>query len=232
MGGEIIMRITITMLSMLLIALPAWTGTFRDDFEDGDLDGWQQLWPGGEMIWEVVDGELECARLSQWSAGIVTGEVSWTDYTIEADVKLLQDHGPGDFDLVARSITNDDGYAFLVGDWVGEPSVYVQRMPDLNMKVTKTFDPLELDTWHHVKLEVEGSEFTFWINNENVLEYRDGTYQEGMVGLGVANYTVRFDNVIITGPDVPDVMPPTWEEQPVEPMNRLPTTWAQIKGLQ
>jgi hypothetical protein len=219
---------------MLLVALPAWTGTFRDDFEDGDLVGWQQLWPGGEMIWKVVDGELECSRSSQWSAGIVTGEVSWTDYTIEADVKLLEDHGAGDFDLIARSVTNDDGYAFLVGDWVGEPSVYVQRMPDLNMKVTKTFDPLELDIWHHVKLEVEGSEFTFWINNENVIEYRDGTYQEGMVGLGVANYTVRFDNVIITGPDVPDVMPPTWEERPVErpvePMNRLPTTWAAIRS--
>ena len=27
-------------------------------------------------------------------------------------------------------------------------------------------------------------------------------------------------------------MPATWKEQPVEPRNRLVTTWAQIKGLQ
>ncbi len=91
---------TSIVLSMLLVALPVWAGTFRDDFEDGDLDGWKQLWPEGAMIWKVVDGELECSRLSQWSAGIVTGEASWTDYTIEADVKLLQDHGAGDFDLI------------------------------------------------------------------------------------------------------------------------------------
>lgn len=225
------MRIPIV-LSMLLVALPVWAGTFRDDFEDGDLDGWQQIWPGGAMIWQVVDGELECSRSSQWSAGIITGEAFWTDYTIEVDVKLLQDHGAGDFDLIARSTTNDNGYAFLVGDWVGEPSVYVQRMPDLQMKVTEPFDPLELDTWHHVKLEIVGDKFTFWVNNDKLIEYQDDTYQEGMAGLGVANYTARFDNVIITGPEVPDVTPPTWKEQPVEPRNRLVTTWAQIKGLQ
>jgi len=222
---------TAMILLTLLVTLPVWAGTFRDDFEDGNLDGWQQLWPQGAMIWKVVDGELECSRLSQWSAGIAVGEASWTDYTIEADVKLLQDHGPGDFDLLARATTNDNGYAFLVGDWVGEPSVYVQQMPDLNMKVIDPFDPLEQDVWHHVKLEAEGNKFTFWINDEEVIDYQDGTYQAGMVGFGVANYTARFDNVIITGPEVPDVMPPTWKKQPVNPRRRLATTWAQIKGL-
>jgi hypothetical protein len=105
-------------------------------------------------------------------------------------------------------------------------------MPDLNMKVIEPFGPLELDTWHHVKLEAKGSKFTFWVNNENIIEYQDDMYREGMVGLGVANYTIRFDNVVITGPDVPDVIPPTWKRRPVEPRNRLSTTWAQIKGLE
>ena len=223
------MRITV-MILILLVSLSCRAGTFRDDFEDGDLDGWKQIWPDGAMIWKIVDGELECVRMSQWSAGIVTGEASWTDYTIDADVKLIRDHGAGDFDLLARANTNDNGYAFLVGDWVGEPSVYVQRMPDLDMKETKPFDALKLDTWHHVKLEVEGSNFTFWINDDKVVEYQDDTYKEGMTGFGVANYTVRFDNLVITGPDVPDVTPPTWEGQPVEPRNRLIKTWAEIKS--
>jgi pectate lyase len=181
------------------------------------------------MIWKVVDGELECSRWNQWSAEIVTGEASWTDYTIEADVKLLQDHGAGDFDIVARVTTADNGYGFLVGDWVGEPSVYVQRLPDLNMKVIEPFDPLELNIWHHIKLEAEGNRFSFWVNNEKVIEYQDDTYQKGMVGFGVANYTARFDNVIITGSDVPDVMLPTRKGQLVEPRGKLATTWASVK---
>ncbi len=223
------MRIAIV-LCILLVALPASAGTFRADFEDGSLDGWQQLWPKGEMIWKIVDGELECYRASQWSAEMVIGEASWTDYVIEVDVKLLEDHGPGDFDLVVRVTTADNGYAFLIGDWVGSPSVYVQRVPDLNMMVTESYDPLELGVWHHLELEVEGSKFTFWINDEKIIEYEDDRYKRGMVGFGVANYTVRFDNLVITGPDVPDVTPPTWEDQPVEPRERFVTTWGQIKG--
>ena len=36
-------------------------GTFRDDFEDGDLDGWTALVaPAG--LWELVDGGVQCER--------------------------------------------------------------------------------------------------------------------------------------------------------------------------
>lgn len=223
------MRI-ILMVSMLLVALPVLAGTFKDDFEDGNFDGWQQFSPKNEIVWKVVDGELECIRLTDHSAEIVTGEVSWTDYTFEANVKLLQDHGPGDFDLVVRLTTTENGYAFLAGDWVGEPSVYVQRLPDLNMKVVKPYDALELDVWHHVKVEAKGGNFTFWVNNEKVIEYQDDVYQKGMVGFGVANYTARFDNVIITGTGVPDVIPPTWNKQPVESRDKITTTWARVKN--
>jgi hypothetical protein len=220
---------------ILLIGLPVWSGTFRDDFEDGDLDGWQQIWPNPEkgIVWKVVDGELECVRMSQWSAGLVTGDSTWTDYTIEVDAKLLQYHGPGDFDLVARAGSNDDGYAFLVGDWVGQPSVYVQKFPELGMEVTMPFDELEMNVWHHLKLEVGGRDFTFWINNKWIVEYQDNTYKSGMVGFGVANNTIRFDNVVITGPDVPNVTPPTWGvKRAINPKNMLAVTWGGIKTNQ
>ena len=182
------------------------------------------------MVWKVVDGELECSRLKPRSAIIATGEVSWTDYAFEADVKLLVDHGLGDFDLAVRMTSNNDGYAFLVGDWVGEPSVYVQLVPDLGMKIIEPFDALEMDTWHHVKVKTEGDKFTFWVNNRKVIEYQDGMYQTGMVGFGVSNYTLRFDNVVITGEGVPNVRPPTWQDRPVEPGGKLTSTWAQIKN--
>ena len=225
----------LVMVFALVFVVSAWTGTFRDDFQDGDLEGWQQFWPAGEMIWEVIDGELACSRLTDHSAEIVTGDVSWTDYTIECDVKLLEDHGAGDFALIVRVASGNNGYGFLVGDWVGESAAYTQKWPDLNMKVIEPLDPLELNAWHHLKLEVEDSEFTFWVNDEIAIEYDDDLYQNGMVGFGVANYTVRCDNVVITGPDVPDIVPDTWPEQiveqgrPVEPRGRLITTWASIK---
>jgi len=219
---------TLVLCSILVFAASAWTGTFMDNFEDGDLEDWRQFWPEGEMIWEVVDGELECARLDQWSAELVTGGDFWTDYTIEFDLKLLEDHGPGDFGIIVRVTTSDNGYSFLIGDWIGEPAVYVQRWPDLNMKATRPFGPLETGIWHHVELEVAGSDFNLWINDEKVIEYQDDKYPNGMVGFGVANYTIRCDNVIITGPDVPDEIL-EFGNDPVEPRGKLATTWAGIK---
>lgn len=221
----------------LVFVVSAWTGTFVDDFEDGDLEDWHQFMPNpGDMLWKVIDGELECSRMTEISTDLATGENFWTDYTIKCDVKLLQDYGPGDFALIVRVTSANNGYGFLLGDWVGKPSVYVQQWPNLNMKVTKPFDSLELDTWYHLKLEVEGSSFTFWINDEMILEYQDAKYSTGMVGFGVANYAIRCDNVVITGPDVPDVVPPTWEEpeeepqnEPVETRGKLATTWGGIK---
>jgi len=214
---------------ILVFAASARTGTFMDDFEDGDLEDWHQFMPNpGPILWEVVDGELECARFTDRSTDLAIGENSWTDYTIECDVKLLEDHGPGDFALIVRVTSFDSGYSFLMGDWVGEPSVYVQRWPDLNMKMIEPFDSLELDIWYHLKLEVLGDEFTFWINDEKVIEYQDSMYPTGMVGFGVANYTVRCDNVVITGPDVPDEIL-EFKNDPVEQRGKLADTWAGIK---
>ena len=118
-----------------VFVVSTWAGTFRDDFQDGDLEGWQQFWPVGADVWEVVNGELACSRLTDHSAEIVTGEISWTDYTIECDIKLLEDHGAGDFSIIARVSSGNKGYGFLVGDWVGESAAYTQKWPELNMKV-------------------------------------------------------------------------------------------------
>ncbi|MBM3240321.1 DUF1080 domain-containing protein [Candidatus Poribacteria bacterium] len=235
MKRHIVWILATLMLIGVLSFSPNWAGTFIDDFEDGDLDGWQQIWPVGAALWKVVNGELECSRQGRVSAEIATGKVSWTDYTIEVDAKLLQDHGAGDVDLNPRITKRSadgtgDGYGFMVGDWTGVSEVTVTRLPDFaDVKAREPFEPLELDRWHHLKLEAKGSKFTFWINNEKVIEYQDDMYPKGMVSIGLANYTARFDNVIITGPDVPDVTPPTWKGRPVQPRGKQATTWGEIK---
>ena len=230
MKRHIVWILATLMLIGLLGFSPSWAGTFIDDFEDGDLEGWLQL-PEVQMTWRVIDGELECSWRRPESLWLVTGEPSWTDCTIEYDVRLLQDHGPGDVDLLARVDPKkfSEGYIFVIGDWAGASEAFVQRLPNWDIKARNPFNPLKLDKWHHLKLEAEGENFTFWINGEIALEYQDNVIHKGMVGLGLANYTARFDNVIITGPDVPDVTPPTWKGQLVEPAGKLATTWGHIR---
>ena len=81
---------TIVSLYILLIALPVCAGTFVDDFEDGNIAGWSAV---GE--WSVESGELvgENMEPAYDSGAIFFGELTWSNYTIEADVKLIRSSG-------------------------------------------------------------------------------------------------------------------------------------------
>jgi hypothetical protein len=116
--------LTLCLLYALTVAPCVMADTFRDDFEDGNLDGWRQEEPFANQptLWKIVDGELECTRPSEGSTFLITGEADWKDYTIEYDVKLLKDLGPGDVDVVARYKSPAWTHMILVdiGDWGGD----------------------------------------------------------------------------------------------------------------
>ncbi len=117
---------------------------------------------------------------------------------------------------------------FGFGDFLGNPAAFLQRWPGA-LDIEMPFDQLKLNEWHHLKLEAKGKEFTFWVNGKKALEHRENELKAGAVGLGLANYIARFDNVEISGPDVPDVTPPTWKARPVQPRDKLSTFWGKVK---
>ena len=84
------------------------------------------------------------------------------------------------------------------------------------------------------ELTVDGDEFQFYIDDELVLEYQDSTFDTGKVGIGGSfNSTIiHFDDVVITGDDVPDMDMNLFVEDmdfSVEPKAKYTTTWAAIK---
>ena len=82
---------------------------------------------------------------------------------------------------------------------------------------------LKLGKWHHFKLKADGNNFTFWVNEEKILEYDNKVLADGGVGLGLTNYTARFDNFTVTGDTIPDNV------AAVDSKAKLATTWAKIK---
>ncbi|MBM3236896.1 hypothetical protein FJZ31_11450 [Candidatus Poribacteria bacterium] len=224
--------LTLWPLCALTIAPCVMAGTFRDDFEDGNLDGWRQEFPFEQKptLWNIVDGELECERWDWNSTILITGEPEWRDYTIEYDVKLIEDLGLGDVDFIARYKSPVGTHLIYIcfGDAFGIPAAFAQRFPG-DVRTIKPFDPLDLTKWYHLKLEVKDKNFNLWLNGKIVLEHQDDVVKDGAVGIGLANYTARFDNVEISGADVPDVTPPTWKSHPVHPRGKLTTTWGEIK---
>ena len=92
---------------------------------------------------------------------------------------------------------------------------------------------LERGKWTQLKLRVVDKIFTFSVNGEVVLyltclfdnfAFLEEDLNVGSVGFGLAGYTARFDNLKITGEEVPN-----HGGLAVQPQSKLAVTWGQLK---
>lgn len=92
---------------------------------------------------------------------------------------------------------------------------------------------LKTKEWSHLKLRVDQEQFILSVNGENVLSFTclfdnfaflEEDLNVGSVGFGLAGYTARFDNLKITGEEVPN-----HGGLAVQPQSKLAVTWGQLK---
>ena len=233
------MKLVFIGLGIFFLAFSALAGTFMDTFDDGKLVDWRELVVLGfdaPCTWGIIDGELQAICDGTLTRLLTIGEETWQDYDIEFDVKPLERHGPGSVAVAAR-IQGTWGIVCEAGDRddPGKPKVECFS-GDLHGRQfllygQKPHPLLELQKWSTFKLSVHGKELTFWINGKQVLDpivleplHGFPDFPTGSVGLGLANYTARFDNFKITGPRIPDK-----GGLSVTPQAKLATTWGNLK---
>ena len=90
----------IIVLSVFLLSASAWAGTFRDDFEDGNWEGWKPF--GGinlkvveEDRFSVVEGVLRMDTIVgvMDAVGFEMGiglRGDWNDYSFSADMRVVK----------------------------------------------------------------------------------------------------------------------------------------------
>ena len=171
---------------LFLLPFSALAGTFLETFDEGDLEGWQELVQLNEAAgsWNVINDELHAVSHEGFPHLLTTGDDTWEDYTIEFDVKPLKKHGRSAIAIAARVkgsvlfycsfadpvvLVNDDP---LLGSWVdcvtGDlhgvkfPLLYAGRHP-----------LLKLNKWSHLKLSVKGEHFILGLNSKNIVETGD-----------------------------------------------------------
>ena len=236
---------------LFLFPFSVLAGTFLETFDDGDFEGWQEMaeWDDAPGSWEIVDGGLHGVSQKGFLRLLTIGDDTWKDYTVEFDVRPLKKHGSPKI-LIAARVSG----TWLVSCYTAETDQAVV-LPGANaparelvfcgagnlQQATGLFlghhSLLKLNRWAHLKLSVEGNIFTFWVNDELVMEptelriFRNREifadfpdFQTGGVGLGLSNYTARFDNVTVTGDSIPNS-----GEFAVTPQGKLATTWGQLK---
>ena len=246
------MKLTRIVAVLLLLPLSGWAGTFIETFNDDDLEEWQELVQQNEKpgAWEVIDRELHAASADGWPRLLTIGNKKWEDYTIEVDVKPLEKRGLASIVIAAR--IKDTWLVFCeIGDRpFGTPKALC-RTGDFHTNQSQLLyignhPLLKLNDWSTLKLSVKGETFIFSVNDEKITETGgrfafvladraifeakvgrlDGFLLTGGAGFGLANYNANFDNVIITGEDIPDK-----GELPVVSRGKLATTWGHLKQL-
>lgn len=233
------MKLVLIGLGIFFIAFPAVAGTFQDTFDDGKLVGWQELVLFGvdaPGTWEVINGELQAISEGGITNLLTIGEETWEDYDVEFDVKPIERRGPGGVAVAAR-LKGTSGVVCEVGDPDDPGKSQVQCFGgDLHGRAFLVYDQephplLKLRKWTTIKLSVHGKRLTFWINGKQVLNpialeplHGFPEFPTGRIGLGLANYTARFDNLKITGPGIPDK-----GRLAVTPRAKLATTWGNLK---
>ena len=233
-------KFVIMIAGIFLITFPGWTGVILETFEDENLDDWQEETQENLKVnasWEVIDGDLHGVNHHRLIRLLTTKDETWQDYSVEFKVKPLIKVGAGGILIVAR-MQGDQGVMCMVGDMFfperGSEAICMygdlqQSIFNLRKQLPHKFLPL--NTWSTLGLIVDADMLTFWVNNKQVLEpivldlEPDGNFSGfalGRVGLGLANYTARFDNVSIAGDDIPF---------PVAPKMKVATTWAKLKAF-
>ncbi len=223
-------RITIVGLIIYSIAvLPAFAGTWRDDFGDGDFTGWE-IFGGGN--WEVENGELLVSDRD--ITALYTGEEGWSDYTVQADVLIVKvliqcNQLPG-VAIVARYQRPESParYQFAFewqaeGTWLMGAN-YTDANSGVHVVKVDQF-PVEEGRWYNFKMTLEKGHIEAYLDNELIAEFDDKSEDSGKIGLGAKCIEARFDNVVITGPEIPDGGPGS----AVTSQSKLATMWGSIK---
>ncbi len=215
-------------LCLLLVAFSAWAGTFRDDFEDGNLTGWRQIWWKAPGNWNIENGQLVLNRDHDWVTYQTLADIIVDDVTIEFDAQIEQlFRNYAAIELGLRTQDTDHTAYFSIGRWNNRWIAigalwWMGRFENWH----EVPFPFEMGRWYHFKGIVQGNKFTLFIDGKKILTFNEGRLVKGKVGFGAAGCKARFDNVVITGDGVPDVGPSGYA---IQRKALLATTWGKIR---
>jgi len=71
-----------------------------------------------------------------------------------------------------------------------------------------------------------GKKYSLKIDGKRVHEFTGTRFESGRGGIGLGGTEAHFDNVVITGDDIPNVGPSGY---PVQPKAKLATSWGKLK---
>ena len=244
------MKSVMVSLMMLMLVTSAWAGTIVYDFEDeSQLADWSKV-PTLDGLpytaqWSVENGELVAFSNDPalgMGQGLGVGDDTWSNYTLEAQFMIEQifshpdSWAPAVF-LAAHyhlppGVTDPTQFWFV---WLGpdhpvDTGIWEMHWCDSgsgHMSIEDIDPPFEENRWYSARIECEDGHYRMFFEDNPFAEFDTETPGEsyGVAGCAVRNCQARFDNVVITGDSIPNML----GGAVVSPRSRLATTWGCIR---
>ena len=212
----------------------SFAGTWTDAFEDDNTHGWTILnnINNKSAKWWIDRGEAVCETLARNTPStLATGEVDWRNYSFSCKAKL--DKGkdkpaePATFGIILHHRSEEFAFYALRISYPSE-IVYITKYNPAGASTLGEFDfPAKLDTWYTLMASIDSrGKIKFKIDDVVFTTVDADSIKNGKAGLVVSNAQARFDDIEITGDNVPNGGPGTLL---VEPSGKLAITWGTLK---
>lgn len=218
--------ITPFIITLIIFPLKTFAGTLKDNFDDGNLNGWKMAkfdWSSfteikGASNWQVKNGTAISGEnnVMMINGLFIDDKIygTWKDYTAEVSVKLSKtlndcsEHA-GVYLSVRVQPRFPMSYNLTMRRWGQEGEVACGYI--CLEKADKAIDPkspikTETNKWYRLKVSVEGDLIRCYLDDKEIIAYKgDNLYANGNPGFAVNGLEAYFDDFVVTGPDVPDV---------------------------
>ena len=238
---KLALRIVVSLLCFGITMQTSAVLLFHDDFEKDKIGSEPSKWEvghDGKTTAQVVadpkkasnkvlltaDNPSNDSRHDVGGSIYVVGDASWDDYVAEWDMMFPDDFYMG---VVFRF---QDGEKFYLSDrrQGGRDYHFYKRQGNWALVQAGSVEN-KPEVWYRAQLVLSGDEFTFKLKERDdktpfdkvdpATEGEDGTFKTGKFG----NYGLVYIDNIFIGDSVEDLV------LPVEPQDKLSTTWGAIK---
>jgi len=228
------MKWTVIILFTFLCATSSWAGTFRDNFEDGNINNWQKWeWPGqntgkleeknGMLVMTDVNSAFDTAADFNNSQHI-------GNFTLTLELKMAKAfEGNSSFaQILFRGVEQNKNWRLGANSYYasGEAFLNIFTLIDGNAKeIGKQKLPFDfkVGAWYSIRLDVNGEQVTLWIDDQLIQEVdweKHGVLPDaGIFQLSVGGGESHCDNFVITSDDI----------RSVQTKSMLTITWGRLK---
>lgn len=160
------------------LSTPCLGGTWKDDFNDGDFEGWTQVSPQQRKAdWRVIDGELAGTSmallkdLDKFPLLALNGNINWQSYSVSGRVKWPRSKEKAGIVISIRNSQAVVPHLFFLVIRFDAPSYNIIGWKTIalgrGLQAGNLLGlPLEADVWHEFKLTMRGTHYEIFFNDK------------------------------------------------------------------